>query len=62
MVITHTNNNAELINTITHECYHFIQHISKANNITDEETLALLTGRFNMCLWSTICCIINSSN
>ena len=62
MVITHTNNNAELINTITHECYHFIQHISKANNITDEETLALLTGRFNMCLWSTIYCIINGSN
>ena len=48
MVINHTNNNAELINTITHECYHFIQHISKANSITDEETLASLTGRFNI--------------
>lgn len=62
MVINHTNNNAELINTITHECYHFIQHIAKANNITDEETLASLTGRFNMCVWSTIFCIINGSN
>lgn len=62
MVINHTNNNVELINTITHECYHFIQHISKANNITDKETLASLTGRFNMCLRSTIFYIINDSN
>lgn len=62
MVINHTDNNAELINTITHECYHFIQHISKANNITDEETLASLTGRFNMYLWNTIFYIINGSN
>ena len=62
MVISHTDNNAELINTITHECYHFIQHIAKARNITDEETLALLTGRFNMCLWDVVSGIINSSN
>lgn len=62
IVISHTNSNAELINTITHECYHFIQHIAKTNNITDEETLALLTGRFNMCLWDVICYITNSSN
>ena len=62
MIINHTDNNAELINTITHECYHFIQHISKANNITDEETLASLIGRFNMCLWNTIFYIINGSN
>ena len=62
MIINHTDNNAELINTITHECYHFIQHISKANNIIDEETLASLTGRFNMCLWNTIFYIINGSN
>lgn len=62
MIINHTSNNAELINTITHECYHFIQHIANANNITDEETLASLTGRFNMQLWDTVCCIINGSN
>lgn len=62
MVISYTDNNAELINTITHECYHFIQHISKANNITDEEILASLTGRFNMYLWNTIFYIINGSN
>lgn len=62
MVISHTDNNAELINTITHECCHFIQHIAKARNITDEETLALLTGRFNMCLWDVVSGIINSSN
>lgn len=62
MIINHTDNNAELINTITHECYHFIQHISKANNITDEEILASLTGRFNMYLWNTIFYIINGSN
>ena len=62
MVINHTDNNAELINTITHECFHFIQLISKAINITDEEALASLTGRFNMCLWSTIFYIINGSN
>lgn len=62
MIINHTDNNAELINTITHECYHFIQHISKANNITDEETLASLTGRFNMYLWNTLFYIINGSN
>lgn len=62
MIINHTDNNAELINTITHECYHFIQHISKANNITDEETLASLTGRFNMCLWNILFYIINGSN
>lgn len=62
MVISHTDDSAELINTLTHECYHFIQHIAKVNNITNEETLALLTGRFNMCLWGTICYITNGSN
>lgn len=62
MVISKTSNNKQLINTITHECYHFIQHLQKANHIIEEEELANLTGRFNMCLWDTITMLLQDSN
>jgi hypothetical protein len=40
--------NAQLINTISHEYYHLICHLSKALNIKDEEELATLNGNLNM--------------
>ena len=37
-----------MINTIAHEYFHLICHISKALNIEDEEQLAYLNGDLNM--------------
>lgn len=62
IVINKTEDFKELINTVTHECYHFIQHLSKADNIKDEEILANITGRFNMNLVDTILYILYNSN
>ena len=48
IVINKTSSFSELINTISHEYYHLICHISKALNIEDEEKLAYLNGSLNM--------------
>lgn len=59
MAISKVDQPQQLINTITHECYHFINHLAKTRNIEDEEVLATLTGRFNMQTWEIIEDIIN---
>lgn len=48
IVIGKTSSNAQLINTIAHEFYHLICHISETLDITDEEELANLNGNLNM--------------
>lgn len=48
IVINKTSSFAQLINTIAHEYYHLICHISKGLNIKDEEELAYLNGDLNM--------------
>ena len=48
IVINKTSSFSQLINTISHEYYHLICHISKALNIEDEEKLAYLNGDLNM--------------
>ena len=48
IVINKTSSFSELINTISHEYYHLICHISKALDIKDEEKLAYLNGSLNM--------------
>jgi hypothetical protein len=48
IVINKTSSFSQLINTIAHEYYHLICHISKALDITDEEELAYLNGDLNM--------------
>lgn len=48
IVINKTNSFSQLINTISHEYYHLICHISKALDIEDEEKLAYLNGDLNM--------------
>ena len=48
MVINRTSSKEELINTISHEYFHLIAHLSKALDITDEEELASLNGYLNM--------------
>lgn len=48
IVISKTSSFAQLINTISHEYYHLICHISKSLNIEDEEELATLNGNLNM--------------
>ena len=48
IVIGKTSSNAQLINTIAHEFYHLICHISKVLDINDEEELANLNGNLNM--------------
>jgi Zn-dependent peptidase ImmA (M78 family) len=48
IVINKTSSFSQMINTISHEYYHLICHISKALNIEDEEKLAYLNGDLNM--------------
>ena len=48
IVINKTSSFSQLINTIAHEYYHLICHISKALDVEDEEQLAYLNGDLNM--------------
>ena len=48
IVINKTSSFEQLINTIAHEYYHLICHISKILEIEDEEELANLNGNLNM--------------
>ena len=48
IVINKTSSFSQLINTIAHEYFHLICHISQVLNITDEEELANLNGNLNM--------------
>ena len=48
IVINKTSSFSQLINTISHEYYHLICHISRALDIEDEEQLAYLNGDLNM--------------
>ena len=48
IIITKTSSFAQLINTISHEYFHLICHISQDLNIKDEEELANLNGNLNM--------------
>lgn len=48
IIINKTSSFSQLINTVSHEYFHLINHISKALNIEDEEELANLNGNLNM--------------
>ena len=48
IVVNKTSSFAQLINTISHEYFHLICHISKALDIEEEEELAYLNGNLNM--------------
>ena len=48
IIINKTSSFSQLINTISHEYYHLICHISRALQIEDEERLAYLNGDLNM--------------
>lgn len=43
MLISNTSSTKETINTIVHECYHFIQHLLKTQYATEEQ-MAILIG------------------
>ena len=48
IIINKTSSFAQLINTISHEYFHLICHISNVLEIEDEEELANLNGNLNM--------------
>lgn len=48
IVINKTSSIFQLINTISHEIFHLICHISESKKIEDEEYLAKLNGDLNM--------------
>ena len=48
IVVNKTSSFAQLINTIAHEYFHLICHLSKSLDIKDEEELAYLNGDLNM--------------
>ena len=47
IVVGKTSSFSQLIDTIAHEYFHLISHISKVLNIEDEEELATLNGNLN---------------
>ena len=48
IIVNNTSSFAQLINTIAHEYFHLICHISDVLEIKDEEKLANLNGNLNM--------------
>ena len=48
IIVNKTSSFAQLINTISHEYFHLISHISENLEIEDEEELANLNGNLNM--------------
>ena len=48
IIINKTSSFSQLINTIAHEYFHLICHISNVLEIKDEEKLANLNGNLNM--------------
>ena len=48
IVVSKASSKYQLMNTISHEYFHLISHISKALDIDDEEELANLNGELNM--------------
>lgn len=48
IVVNKTSSFSQLINTISHEYFHLICHISQILEIQDEEELANLNGNLNM--------------
>ena len=48
IVVNKTSSFSQLINTIAHEYFHLICHLSKTLKIEDEEELAYLNGDLNM--------------
>lgn len=42
MVISKVTTEGQLINTLSHECYHFIDHITKLKDATEEEKATLM--------------------
>lgn len=48
IVINKASSFSQIINTIAHEYFHLLCHISKALDIKDEEELAYLNGDLNM--------------
>lgn len=48
IIINKASSVAQLVNTISHEYYHLITHISKNLKINNEEELANLNGYLNM--------------
>jgi hypothetical protein len=48
IIVNKTSSFAQLINTISHEYFHLISHISENLKIEDEEELANLNGNLNM--------------
>ena len=48
IVINKTSSVSEMINTVSHEYFHLISHISQILGIEDEEELANLNGNLNM--------------
>ena len=48
IIINKTSSFGELLNTISHEYYHLLCHLSKSLDIDNEEELASLNGNLNM--------------
>ena len=48
IIINKTSSKAQLINSISHEYFHLLNHFQQFINIKDEEELATLNGNLNM--------------
>lgn len=54
IVVSKASANKEVLNTVTHEFYHLVTHISDAYNIIDDEEKATLMGNLCMVVYNII--------
>ena len=59
IVVGKTSSHAELLNTVTHEFYHLVTHISDTFDIEDDEIKANLMGDLCMVVFNIIMEIIS---
>ena len=60
IVVGKTSSHAELFNTVTHEFYHLVTHISDTFDIEDDETKANLMGDLCMVIFNVVMGIVNN--
>ena len=54
IIVSKASQNKEALNTVTHEFYHLVTHISEYYDITDDEEKATLMGNLCMVIYDII--------
>lgn len=54
MVFNNTTSDSQMVNSVTHECYHLVNHINRSISINNEERLATLMGDLCMNIYTIL--------